>query len=569
MTADGYGLAIFPPHAAALAESGITPDRAHRRGYVSVDTKKRLEQLGVTAAGRNVPGLLIPQLDKQGSIWGYQYRADRPRLRDGKPAKYETPTGQRNGIDVPPGVGPQLGDPAVPLWVTEGVKKADSAAEHGLCCVALPGVWSWRGRNGQGGKVAVGDWHDIALNDRRVILAFDSDVMVKPSVRSALLELAKYVATKCARVEYAHLPDAGDGKTGLDDYLVAHGAGDVWALVRPDVPQVVVAEEQAPVPTPSDSRATVQPVAPKLATATRILDLLARDAVALGVVGERPVVATTYLAITSRLLDNQASLAVKGHSASGKSYAVQAVVGLFPSAAVSIFTGMSERALIYSEEQYAHRTIVLYEAAALREKAEKTEGNQTAYFLRSLLSEGRISYDVTVKKPDGGFTTKRIVKEGPTNLVLTTTQVYLHGENETRMLSMTTNDSREQTSRVLAAIADETANHVDVAEWQQLQSWLASAEHRVTVPYARLLAELIPPIAVRLRRDFNTLLALIRAHAVLHQLNRDRDSTGRIVASLDDYEVVRELVGPVLSEGVAATVSPTVRETVETVHALD
>ena len=52
-------------------------------------------------------------------------------------------------------------------------------------------------------------------------------------MRSALLELAKYVATKCARVEYAHLPDAGDGKTGLDDYLVAHGAGDVWALVRP------------------------------------------------------------------------------------------------------------------------------------------------------------------------------------------------------------------------------------------------------------------------------------------------------------------------------------------------
>jgi energy-coupling factor transporter ATP-binding protein EcfA2 len=202
----------------------------------------------------------------------------------------------------------------------------------------------------------------------------------------------------------------------------------------------------------------------------------------MGVVGERTVAATTYLAITSRLLDKQASLAVKGHSASGKSYAVQAVVGLFPPEAVCIFTGMSERALIYSDEQYTHRTIVLYEAAALREKAEKTDGNQTAYFLRSLLSEGRISYDVTVKKPDGGFTTKKIVKEGPTNLVLTTTQVYLHGENETRMLSITTNDSREQTSRVLAALADETGNHVDVDQWLQLQRWLAAAEHRVTVP---------------------------------------------------------------------------------------
>ena len=42
-----------------------------------------------------------------------------------------------------------------------GCKKADAAVDHGLACVALP------------------DWHDIALNDRRVILAFDSDVACK------------------------------------------------------------------------------------------------------------------------------------------------------------------------------------------------------------------------------------------------------------------------------------------------------------------------------------------------------------------------------------------------------
>jgi hypothetical protein len=35
--------------------------------------------------------------------------------------------------------------------------------------------------------------------------------------------------------------------------------------------------------------------------------------------------------------------------------------------------------------------------------------------------------------------------------------------------------------------------------------------------------------AVRLRRDFDSLLALIRAHAMLHQATRDRDDDGRIV----------------------------------------
>lgn len=135
-----YSSALLPQHAQMLAASGITPEHATARGYMTVDTKVRLQQLGVTKAGQRTPGLLVPQLRKDGSTWGYQYRPDNPRERNGKPCKYESPQGQRNGIDVPPGVGPMLDDPAVPLWVTEGVKKADAGALAGLCVVALPGV---------------------------------------------------------------------------------------------------------------------------------------------------------------------------------------------------------------------------------------------------------------------------------------------------------------------------------------------------------------------------------------------------------------------------------------------
>lgn len=95
---------LFPQHVSMLAASGITPEHARARGYVSVDTKARVRSLKVTPKGCTVPGLLVPQRGADGSVWGYQYRPDEPRLRDGKPVKYETPTGQRNGIDVPPGV---------------------------------------------------------------------------------------------------------------------------------------------------------------------------------------------------------------------------------------------------------------------------------------------------------------------------------------------------------------------------------------------------------------------------------------------------------------------------------
>jgi hypothetical protein len=145
----------------------------------------------------------------------------------------------------------------------------------------------------------------------------------------------------------------------------------------------------------------------------------------------------------------------------------------------------------------------------------------------------------------------------------------VHAENETRILSLTTDDSREQTRLVMLSMANETnGGSGDLDKWHELQRWLSKAEHRVTIPYGRRLAELVPPEAVRLRRDFNSLLALIRAHAVLHQATRESDDDGRIVATLDDYIVVRGLVADVISEGVGAAVSPTVQETVEAVEAL-
>jgi hypothetical protein len=106
----------------------------------------------------------------------------------------------------------------------------------------------------------------------------------------------------------------------------------------------------------------------------------------------------------------------------------------------------------------------------------------------------------------------------------------------------------------------------DFSEWHTYQRWMATANQRVVIPYARCVAVQIPPVAVRLRRDWNAVRAVIRTHAIMHQMNRETDAQGRIVASLDDYEATRALVGDLVSEGISATVSATVRETVEHVR---
>ncbi len=245
-----YGLHVFPQHAKLLRDSAIDPQVARERGYVSVGERAQLKRYGKFSGKCPVPGLLIPQRRLDGSVSGYQYRPDAPRIMDGKPQKYETPWQQNGAIDVPPRVRHMLADPSIPLIVTEGSRKADAAASAGLCCVSVSGVWSWRGTNAVGGKVALPDWHDIALNGRRVVLGFDSDVIAKPPVRRALGELAAYLGAKGAKVEYLHLPETGDGKTGLDDYLADEGAAGIWHSPAPNHQQPQHPTVILPLPPP-------------------------------------------------------------------------------------------------------------------------------------------------------------------------------------------------------------------------------------------------------------------------------------------------------------------------------
>lgn len=73
-------------------------------------------------------------------------------------------------LDIPPMVRVWLNDPAKPLLITEGARKADSAVSRELCCIAVLGVWNFRGRNEHGGTTALADWELIALNGRRVYI---------------------------------------------------------------------------------------------------------------------------------------------------------------------------------------------------------------------------------------------------------------------------------------------------------------------------------------------------------------------------------------------------------------
>jgi hypothetical protein len=331
------------------------------------------------------------------------------------------------------------------------------------------------------------------------------------------------------------------------------GAGELDRLVKIRRKQVKT-ETDAPTPPPVDMAALRR-------SAVEIIecdDILARFGAVFSEVnaGEVHNAKLLYLIGTSRLHDRTMHAAIKGPSAAGKSHLRKGILKFFPPESLVEFTSLSEKFLIYYDGEFCHKILSMGEAVATDEQDFQD------YLLRELMSEGRLRHS-TVQKIGDEIRSITIEKEGPVSFLVTTTKAKLHPENETRMLSLETDDSPEQTERVLAKVAEveglnEAGQLIDYAPWHDFQRWLAAGDRRVVVPFAGRLVKLIPAASVRLRRDFGQVIRAIKTHALLHREHRGRDEAGQVVAIEHDYAVIRDLMHTIIAEGSDAAIDPTI-----------
>ena len=96
-----------------------------------------------------------------------------------------------------------------PLWITEGARKADAGASAGLCCVSLPGVWSWVAAARTATRArCCRTCSGCGFDERKVVVAFDSDAMVEaPGARVRSRRSATYLRSQGALVRFAYLPE--------------------------------------------------------------------------------------------------------------------------------------------------------------------------------------------------------------------------------------------------------------------------------------------------------------------------------------------------------------------------
>jgi P4 family phage/plasmid primase-like protien len=217
-------------------ESAIDPEVVAERGYLTVtrptntdqSNRRKLQQIKIPSwaikEDRFFPGLLIPMYRATGELISYQFKPYVPvpdPKNPGKTRKYASRVGQANRIDVHPRNSDRVADPTVTLMITEGIKKADALTSRGACVIALTGVFNWRSQ-----LATLGDWEDIPLKGRTVIICFDADARTNPNVLRAMVRLGRWLKSKNAkRVYYLIVPATVNGKAvkGADDYFAAGG----------------------------------------------------------------------------------------------------------------------------------------------------------------------------------------------------------------------------------------------------------------------------------------------------------------------------------------------------------
>jgi hypothetical protein len=305
------------------------------------------------------------------------------------------------------------------------------------------------------------------------------------------------------------------------------------------------AYENIPLPNPSDAAKTA---AKAMAHDPRLIERIAEDCGALGIVGERELAQTIYVVGTSRLLDKPLSAIVQGLTGAGKSFIVATVSRCFPVDAVLHATRMTPQA-IYHTGSLAHKFVV----AGERSRRQDDDSADATAALRQLQSEGRITKLVT-ESEEGKFKSRLVEQQGPIAYVETTTLKpdRIFPEDLNRALLLKVNESEEQTRAILTHAAARyesvpTPNTEPIiARHREFQSMLKSVP--VTIPFAHTIVDCIPARKPDARRVTNQVLSMIEAVALLHQYQRDRDDEGRLIATADDYAVARRLLFQPLSE---------------------
>ena len=277
-------------------------------------------------------------------------------------------------------------------------------------------------------------------------------------------------------------------------------------------------EEKEKIPTPAMSR-TEEDEALEFLKDPDLFSRILEDLEILGMTGEEPNKLMGYLSATSRKLDEPLSVMIQSRSAAGKSTLQDAILSLIPPEDFVKYTRLTGQALFYKEENsLVHKCLAIEEEEGARD---------ASYSIRNIQSSKYLSIAATGKDPvTGKLRTEEYRVKGPVALMITTTEVTFDDETSNRFVTLTIDESREMTERILKRQREQDTLEglIRQAEAEQIATRHHNAQRllrplKVINPYASHLT--FPSDSLRARRDHKKYLSLIKAIAYLHQYQRE------------------------------------------------
>ena len=257
-------------------------------------------------------------------------------------------------------------------------------------------------------------------------------------------------------------------------------------------------------------------------------------------VGEEEARLLVLICLVSSITDKPISVVIKGFSSSGKSYLSTTIMKFVPDTFYKFLTEATAKSFFHLNKEAVRHKIVYI--------AELPGSDSSDYAIRSIQSENKLVIQLSIKDPKtNDFFVKEKVVEGPVGFLITTTKFRVNPENETRMFSIFTDPSKEQTSKILWFIAGEEPENLETEKWKLAFSQLVP--YRVKIPYLELVLSRFP-LEIRSRRDALRFKTLISVVTLIHQKNREvkEDEKGKYLeATAADYFISKKIMKEFLS----------------------
>lgn len=200
---------LHPEHLADLHKSRLSNETILEAGIKSVPPRDIPKKLGF-----DIPGLVsmyeipYPGWEEYSRFRVFYADGERYYKDGGEKPKYLARKDSGNHLFIPDKVTPILKDVSIPLYITEGEKKALKATQEGLPCIAISGLWNWS----NGNKELLTDFDQIELDGRTIYIVPDNDWLLPDrqgnpkNLKQAVHDLAHRLIDRGAKVAWVELP---------------------------------------------------------------------------------------------------------------------------------------------------------------------------------------------------------------------------------------------------------------------------------------------------------------------------------------------------------------------------